>query len=213
MIRITANPNNTIEEIVKRLVKEASEDRSCSRIIADFTDENYLNSDFAGIKYSAGDIYSIKFALETGDTTEFLVHINYKIEKGNVNKKRLVGIYTPPNSNDGKDISKEKLAVIIKYPVPEQTRVRLEEIEFIPLGKEQESLYPERHHENAKGRSKFKTALHNIGGDLSFMAYSLYSDEPPSARFRRSTATPWLVFGGTAIALGIASLVYLYLPK
>jgi len=220
MIRITVKPDNTIEEIVKGLVKEASENNSCPKIIADFTNEGNLNSRFAGAGYNKWDRYDITLAVEIGGIIkEVIIQLNYNITNGQdklignyscQDKKRLIGNYTSPD-NSKETTGKKELSSVMGHTITEPVNIRLMEVGFTPLGRNRECLYKETEDRKEGTYSKIKTIFDNIKGDLSLMAYSLYSNEPSLVRYRRSAVMPWLILGTIfAAASVIGSVVISY---
>ena len=208
MISITAKPDGTIEDIVKGLVKKASEDSSCTKIIADFTNEEHLNKHFAGAGYNKWDRYDITLAVEIGSIIkEIIIQLNYNITDG---QDKLIDNYTSPD-NPKETIGKKELSSVIGHTITEPVNIRLMEVGFTPLGRNRECLYKEIENRKAGTHSKIKTIFDNTIGDLSLMAYSLHSNEPSLVRYRRSAVMPWLILGTMfAAASVIGSMVISY---
>jgi len=194
MISITAKPDGTIEDIVKGLVKKASEDSSCTKIIADFTNEEHLNKHFAGAGYNKWDRYDITLAVEIGSIIkEIIIQLNYNITDG---QDKLIDNYTSPD-NPKETIGKKELSSVIGHTITEPVNIRLMEVGFTPIGRNRECLYKEI--DNRKART------------YSLMAYSLHSNEPSLVRYRRSAVMPWLILGTMfAAASVIGSMVISY---
>ncbi len=211
MIRITAKPDDTIEDIVKGLINEAVENSSCPRIIADFTDKGNLNSSFWNIGHSEGEVYDISFAVEAkSKIKEFIIQVNYLVSKG---QGELVGKYT---SQDNQDIGKERLSEIIKYPpLPEPVEVRLEEVGFAPPGKKRELLYWERYHKDRDIHSKFGVFINNMEDNVSRIIHSCSSNETHMRRQFSSSTTYWIVWTPINMAItvvgGVISGIATYL--
>ena len=207
MVAIIAKQDGTIEDIVKGLVNEASENNYCPNIIANFADKSNLNSRFADIGHSEGEVYDITLAAEIGSIVkEIVIQLNYRVSKY---EGKLVGNYT---DQDNKGISKERLSAIIMHPLlPESVKVRLKEVGFTPPGKKRELLYREKYHENMEIYSKLGYFISNMKEGLSRIGHSLYSNEPSMKKQFNSSTLPWLVWGTIFTAASAASSVVVQL--
>ena len=210
MTDITVQGDNSIDTVISALINKAVQTGHSQYLIANFTDRKQLRSpSFAGVGYSAGDTYDIRFVVQDGRSRREIT-VDYIIEE---NGEGLVGSFRDHTRNE--EISSVKLGS--SQPIT----ITLKEIGFNPKDGRREVLYDEDIHHTrysimkAKPHSKYVDIAINLIDDARFVIGTLSSSEASLKRYRRGSVAPWFTVGipvsiATSVGAGILTYVILH---
>ncbi|MBI2135673.1 hypothetical protein HYU06_01220 [Candidatus Woesearchaeota archaeon] len=219
MALITVKNEDTIADVVSRLISKVIATGHSQSLMANFTKSSQLHGpSFAGVGYSEGDRYDIRFLIKN-DKKNNEITVDYLLKEDG---KGLVGVYLEPIC--GKEIGNEKLESLKLYIDEQETKANLIEVGFTPKEGRRQVLYDEEIYKTLYYRlkiflegyhSKILDTVINIIDDTRFVLGTLPSSETSLKRYRRGSVTPWLTVGipisiATSITAGIATYLILH---
>lgn len=208
MTFVEVKNEDTIEDVVSRLISKVVATGHSQLLLANFTKHSQLQGPiFAGVGYNEGDKYDIRFLIENGRERREIT-VDYLLKE---NGKGLVGVYLDHTFR--KEIGSEKLGLEPNNVTGHETKATILEVGFTPKEGRRQVLYDEEIYKTLYHRvKKFLEGYHskiidtgiNLVDDARFVWGTLPSSETSLKRYRRGSVAPWLTVG---IPIGIATSI------
>ncbi|HIH42562.1 TPA: hypothetical protein HA246_02875 [Candidatus Woesearchaeota archaeon] len=218
MTFVAVKSEDTIEDVVSRLISKVITTGHSQLLLANFTKHAQLQGpSFAGVGYSEGDKYDIRFLIENSKERREIT-IDYLLKE---NGKGLVGVYLDHTYR--REIGNEKLQLQEGNIGIEETKATILEVGFTPKeGRRQilydEEIYKTRYHKLKKFLESYHSKILDTGinlvDDARFVWGTLHSSETSLKRYRRGSVAPWLTVGipiGIATSIAATGIAYLIL--